>query len=243
MFSLGRIVGVPVQVHWTLPALLVVLGILLPLGQAVALWGCLTLSAGIHELGHALVARRVGAGVVGVELRAFDGATRLVAEERPWRQSLAIAGAGPLASIALATFAVGAGWLWDVPVLFWLAVISAIVGAVNALPILPFDGGRVVLALCAARHPFPHCTRMAARVNLLVAAALALAALALLPTSSWGAAAAGGAAIACAAVGRMAVRRAEAIANAAPWAVFQRSNERCAPADLAVPRRALQTEG
>ena len=120
----------------------------------------------LHELGHALTARRHGIEVAGIELWLLGGLARMRPARTP-RAELAVAIAGPLVSLAITAlcFLLGATVLdWDD---FWLAArleeevgmggteavlgyiagINAFVFAFNLLPGLPLDGGRIALAL------------------------------------------------------------------------------------------------
>src|ERR1700687_2041661 len=54
----------------------------------------------LHELGHALVARRNGLTVAGIDLWAFGGITRTGESENPGME-LRVAAAGPLVTLAV----------------------------------------------------------------------------------------------------------------------------------------------
>jgi Zn-dependent protease len=120
----------------------------------------------LHELGHALVARRNGLTVAGIDLWAFGGITR-VSESPTAAVELRVAAAGPLvtagviAACALASrlvvhghnfldVAVAKNGVRATPVLVWLswvATINAFVLLFNLLPAFPLDGGRIAHAL------------------------------------------------------------------------------------------------
>jgi Zn-dependent protease len=107
----------------------------------------------VHEVGHAVVARRAGVAVRGVSLFLFGGYTEMVGEpERP-SADLAVALAGPLASLGMAAALGLLRWpfLGLLPgaadVLGLLVVINLGAVAFNLLPGLPLDGGRIVRAL------------------------------------------------------------------------------------------------
>ena len=55
----------------------------------------------LHELGHALVARRLGVHVSGIELSFFGGAAKMTQMPRSANHELAIAAAGPAVSLML----------------------------------------------------------------------------------------------------------------------------------------------
>jgi Zn-dependent protease len=117
----------------------------------------------LHELGHALVARRNGLGVVGIDLWAFGGITRMSGLVEGPGTEFRVAAAGPLATFAviLACIAAGAlltdsGHFFEVAVgnsgvratpalvwLSWVGTINALVLIFNLVPAFPLDGGQL----------------------------------------------------------------------------------------------------
>ena len=109
----------------------------------------------LHELGHALVARRHGLPIRRITLFIFGGVAEMEAEpERP-AVEFWVAIAGPIVS-----FLVGLGcWLLlqaaggagaGVPVvgvLAYLATINIILATFNLMPAFPLDGGRILRAI------------------------------------------------------------------------------------------------
>jgi Zn-dependent protease len=173
---LGRIAGIQVGASWS--ALLVaaliawsLAGSLLP-AQAPGLapasyWLAGAAGAGLflgsllaHELGHALVARRVGVRVRGITLWLLGGVAQLEDEPATPGAELRVAIVGPAVSLALAAgFGLGAlaGGLAGLPalgvvVVAWLAVGNAALALFNLLPAAPLDGGRVLHGLLWRRH-------------------------------------------------------------------------------------------
>jgi Zn-dependent protease len=114
----------------------------------------------VHELSHALVARRHGVGTMSIELWALGGMARLEREAPSARAEGWIAFAGPLSSLVLAVLlgaGAFAGYQADtsptlVATLGWLAIINAILAVFNLLPGAPLDGGRLVRAWRWGRH-------------------------------------------------------------------------------------------
>ena len=168
--KLGRVLGVRVGLNWSLLAIVALLAAGLAQnrfpaeasgysGRAYALAGALTavgLMAGVllHEIGHALVARRAGLGVDGITLSWMGGVTRIEGEAAGPGAEMVIAGVGPAVSLAvggavwlvrLAVGAVGAGRL-TLSALAWLAAINVVLAVFNMLPAAPLDGGRVLHA-------------------------------------------------------------------------------------------------
>lgn len=108
----------------------------------------------VHELGHAVAARRIGLGVRGMALSIFGGATELSGAPRTPGAAFVIAAAGPIASVALAVVAAIAHVVLveshadplaaAIPAL--AAVANLAIAALNLLPGLPLDGGQVLSA-------------------------------------------------------------------------------------------------
>lgn len=162
---LFRVGGVPVLLapSWWIGALAVValytplvgrvlpdagLGLSLTLATAFAF--LLGLSVLAHELGHTVVALRMGIPVRRLRLFLLGGMSEVVRTPRRPVQEALIAGAGPAVSIALAIgFALpltampeGAAWL----LVAQCAVANLVVAVFNLLPGLPLDGGRLLRA-------------------------------------------------------------------------------------------------
>jgi Zn-dependent protease len=163
---LGRVAGVPVflTASWVLLAILITItyrGYLavrrpeLPdataylVGAGLVL--CLLLSVLLHELGHALTARRLGIGVRGITLELLGGYTELDRDAPSPMVELVVSLAGPAVSLVLGLVAAaGAAVLPDrtLPqeLAFQLALSNLVVAAFNVLPGLPLDGGRALRA-------------------------------------------------------------------------------------------------
>ena len=120
-----------------------------------------------HELGHALVARRLGMQVEGIDLWALGGFMRARGEPSTPMAELWLAAAGPAVNALIILICIGAGLAFgsfrhflDVALLqsglrasvalvllSWLALINAVLLAFNLLPALPLDGGRIARAI------------------------------------------------------------------------------------------------
>lgn len=185
---LGRLLGIPLRVHWTFLLLLAFVVVVewgagwrstvAGLVWIVALFGFVV----EHEIAHCLVARRRGAEVLGILLIPLGGISQLAAVPEDPDDELAIALAGPLASVAAGIVLLGAGLLagarvWP-PTLFagswWarLAWLNLLLGAFNLLPALPLDGGRVLRAALARQVGRLEATVAAGRIARYLAAVL-----------------------------------------------------------------------
>jgi Zn-dependent protease len=108
----------------------------------------------LHEMGHAIAARRRGLGVVRITLSFVGGTSEISGTMRAARDELVIAAAGPLTSLAVALAAAvvhvvivetsGDGVPATVAAL--IAVANLALAALNAIPGLPLDGGRMLRA-------------------------------------------------------------------------------------------------
>jgi Zn-dependent protease len=114
----------------------------------------LYLSVLVHEMGHALSARRRGYPVDGVSLTIIGGHTLIAAEYRRPRDQFWVALAGPVGTLLVAV----AAWLGTLAVdglvdsiLGWLAWSSLLIGGVNLLPGIPLDGGAIIDAVVWSR--------------------------------------------------------------------------------------------
>lgn len=106
----------------------------------------------VHELAHAIVARRTGHHVLGIRLGILGGATTYDAVRHPNPKSeMHVALAGPLTNIAiglLLRFALPTERpSAPVVVLGFLALMNLVLGILNLLPAAPLDGGHVFEAL------------------------------------------------------------------------------------------------
>lgn len=108
------------------------------------------LSVLLHELAHALVAARLGYSVSSITLNFLGGMTAIDSESRRPRHEFWIAVVGPLTSIGVGLAALA---LWFVTpdgllrlVVEGLIGANLLVGAINLVPGLPLDGGRVLRA-------------------------------------------------------------------------------------------------
>ena len=166
--SLGSWFGIRVNVHWSVLIIAMLLGASLSdfVGLAPAIVGIVAFLASIlvHELAHALTARRFGVGTQSIQLWALGGVARLDRESPTAKAEGWIAAAGPIASVALAIAGVAVWWSVGgadgdnayLAVLGWLGIINAVLALFNLLPGAPLDGGRIVKAVRWGRHGDRH---------------------------------------------------------------------------------------
>jgi Zn-dependent protease len=121
----------------------------------------------LHELGHALAARRLGIPIVGIDLWFFGGLSQMGREAKSAGEELKVAAAGPAVTLTLFVICLGAGaavasgeQFTDVALtregftttpalalIGWLGFINAMLFLFNIVPAFPLDGGRMARAV------------------------------------------------------------------------------------------------
>jgi Zn-dependent protease/CBS domain-containing protein len=197
--TIGRIAGIRVGVNWTWLFVFALIvwtwatavfpetnpGLSDGAYVAMALVGALLFfgSLLLHELGHALQARREGMEIEGITLWLFGGVAKFKGMFPSAGAEFRIAIAGPLVSLLLGGLFV-AGAQLGLPeaadaVAAWLGYVNLTLLVFNLLPALPLDGGRVLRsALWHLRGDFAWATQVSAGIArffgyLLIAAGVA----------------------------------------------------------------------
>jgi Zn-dependent protease len=168
---LGRIAGIAVGINWSVLAIFLLIAVSLSAGRlpeafpgestaAYVTAGLITAvlfftSLLLHELSHAVVARRNGVEVDGIVLWLFGGVARMKGDAQTPGAAFRIAAVGPFVSILL-----GIGFLGITAVFTeagteglivesarWLGIINIALAVFNLFPGAPLDGGRVLRAI------------------------------------------------------------------------------------------------
>jgi len=161
----GQVLGIPVYLNPSMLLLAVLvtvvyggyvqaeLGLSALLAYAVGFGFvvCLLGSVLLHELGHALTARRYGIGVRGITLELLGGYTEMDRDAPSPRVDALVSLAGPAVSLVLGALATGAAFALPDrtiagQIAFQLAASNVLVAIFNVLPGLPLDGGRALRA-------------------------------------------------------------------------------------------------
>ncbi len=185
-WKLGRAFGINIYVHWSflLTVALVLHRTYGMGGTPLAIFGLAVLFAAfgcvvLHELGHALMARRFGIPTRDITLYVIGGVARLERmSEKPWEE-FCIAVAGPAVNVAIAAIlaipailslmSVSAAQATPeilpeqfLPALF---IINLALVVFNMAPAFPMDGGRVLRALLVSRLGRVRATEVAAKLG------------------------------------------------------------------------------
>lgn len=112
-----------------------------------------TLSAVAHELGHSLVAGRLGYQLNKITLMPFGAIVSGNIDGLKCKDQIKIALAGPLVNLVCGLFFVALWWI--VPELYAYTDVVAFANlslfTVNLLPIMPLDGGRVLYSMLSIK--------------------------------------------------------------------------------------------
>ncbi len=181
-WKLGRFAGIDAYVHasflllvaWAAWAAWAGAGTGLAVVMGVAFLLAVFASVLLHELGHALTARRYGIRTRRIILSPIGGIAQLEGMPRRPQHELWVALAGPAVNFVLAA----ALWL-VMPVFGGASLVGQLVGSVmvanvglglfNLVPAFPMDGGRVLRALLAGRVGSRRATEVAASVGKAIA--------------------------------------------------------------------------
>jgi Zn-dependent protease/predicted transcriptional regulator len=166
--KLGRILGIPVRIHYTLWLVFLLIAWSLASGymprqypglDVVTYWAIgvasallLFVSVLVHELAHSYIAKKNGLPITRITLFFFGGVSEIGEEPKNPRLEVRMAAAGPLTSFVIAGIFAGlwylnltvSGWLGLTATFQYAALINAMLGAFNLVPAFPLDGGRVL---------------------------------------------------------------------------------------------------
>ncbi len=188
--KLGSVAGIKILVHWTFVLLLGWVAfteaqrgndlntILLSIGFVLTVFLCVVL----HELGHALTARKYGIKTRMITLLPIGGVASLERMPESPKKELMVALAGPAVNVVIAFILwLALPGLQNVPdeafftritpanFFYLLLFVNVILVLFNAIPAFPMDGGRVLRALLAFKLGRVRATQIAANLGQLLA--------------------------------------------------------------------------
>ncbi|WP_069307025.1 site-2 protease family protein [Methylobrevis pamukkalensis] len=180
---LGRVFGSEIRIHLTFLILLAWIGAvgyaeggasaaLDSVAFVVAVFACVTL----HELGHAVAARRYGIATPDITLLPIGGLARLARMPEKPTEEIVIALAGPLVNVVIAAVLMIFGAGIDTTTLSSLeqpqfsfadrlAAVNVVLVLFNLIPAFPMDGGRVLRAALALKLGRRRATDIAAQIG------------------------------------------------------------------------------
>ncbi len=190
-YRIARIADIPVRIHWSLSLIflwLIVIAVTSGLNGAQIMFMtgmvfCVFLIMFLHELGHGLVASFLKIRTEDILISPIGGVARFTnLPKTPWKEIL-IASGGPVINLLVALILYGLAQSTDASSgffhpRFWrlegepdflryLFQINLVILSLNALPIYPLDGGRVLRALLSIWINRPLATRIATGLGLI----------------------------------------------------------------------------
>lgn len=177
-WRIGRLLGFPIEINLSFLILLAL--VFVAYGGLIGVFVTVLAFASVllHELGHAVVARRLGVHTAGIELGFLGGAAKMTNLPRTANTELAIAAAGPAVSLVLGGAGLAIGALFGAPLFTLVGWINLVIAAFNLIPALPMDGGRILRALLSKKMSFVRATDVSVTVARVVAVSFAVIALA-----------------------------------------------------------------
>lgn len=187
-----EVFGIPVRFHFTFWLIVVWLIVIGSRGQQSAAGTTFYIlsifgSVLLHELGHAVVARRFRIKTIEIVMLPIGGLARL---ERPprAREEFWVAIAGPAVNLIIGGALLGFAWLggrtlapetWmaqpnDSNLAERIGIANLFLAVFNLIPAFPMDGGRILRSLLARWRPEHEATRTAARIGMGMAAIMGL---------------------------------------------------------------------
>lgn len=184
-WTVGKLAGIELRIHATFLLILAWVGVihwqqdggmqgaLEGIFFILALFGCVVL----HELGHALAARRYGISTKDITLLPIGGVARLERMPEDPREELVVALAGPAVNVVIAAvlfvmLTATSSWtpveqlnVTQGSFAERLMVVNVFLVLFNLLPAFPMDGGRVLRALLATRMGYLRATQIAAVIG------------------------------------------------------------------------------
>jgi Zn-dependent protease/predicted transcriptional regulator len=163
--QIARVIGIPIYLHFSWLIIFGLIAWTLSTGYfpaqspdlpAASYWAkglvaslLFFVSILLHELAHAVVARRQGLRTRSITLFVFGGVAQLEKDPRDGRAEFWMAAAGPVASLALAGLFYALASLpflgpSAAAVAKYLALINLLLALFNLVPAFPMDGGRLL---------------------------------------------------------------------------------------------------
>ncbi len=183
----GSLFGIPIHLHISLLLFLFVVlyRSSLSIGHLLEYAALVILSVLLHELGHALTAKRFRLSGLSIMLHGFGGYA-VSTGRRTWQQDLTIVLMGPAVTFVVGgvAFAIGhygfaaategSEAFTQFYLIEALGRLNLLLGVLNLIPSLPFDGGMALAAIFSRRQPYPKALRVAAHLGLVITPVISL---------------------------------------------------------------------
>ena len=182
-WHLGRILGVPVRLHWSL-ALMVGVQLVRALLNSRFPYALLVVpielliiaSIWFHEMAHSMVGRRYGMRTLEMTLHMFGGFVRQAGQPSD-RQQMWISAAGPLSNILLWLLLSGLGsaigpYSMAGQVVLSVADFNLMIGLFNMIPAFPLDGGFVLVSGLRQKAPYAQASWLAYSIGMWISVPL-----------------------------------------------------------------------
>ena len=108
----------------------------------------------LHELAHAVVAKRFGYKLNNITLMPYGAGISGQAQGMLASHEIVIALAGPACNIVLGVFTTALWWVFPTTYYYteYFALANWVTAVINLFPVFPLDGGRVALSLLSMRY-------------------------------------------------------------------------------------------
>jgi Zn-dependent protease/predicted transcriptional regulator len=181
-----KIAGIKIFIHWTFPIIIfwiIFSNLRMGLNAEQIIWSvvfilALFICVTLHELGHALAAKRYQIKTKDITLLPIGGVARLEKMPDKPMQELVVALAGPAVNFVIMIILIIFLRLTKLPTdfsvittvsadnfLLSLAIINLWLAVFNLIPAFPMDGGRVLRALLSLRLNRISATKIAANIG------------------------------------------------------------------------------
>ncbi|NAL77599.1 site-2 protease family protein [Nitrososphaera sp. AFS] len=190
--NVGRIRGIKIRLHFTL-----IIGFLLITWTTASVFSqhnyqgftttyywiigaiiaaILFISVLLHELAHSVVALRYGVNIRQIILFIFGGVSDISEETKDYRKEAKMAFAGIFTLfgwLVSQSTTVGSSFVVlkqaSIDILYYVALINAILGLFNLIPAFPSDGGRILRAtLVRVKKDYDKATKDAVKVGIII---------------------------------------------------------------------------
>jgi Zn-dependent protease len=192
LFRLGSVAGISIFMHWTFVLLIAFIAVVnykngqspVQIAWSILFILCVFITVLLHELGHALVAKKYNINTKSITLLPIGGIARLERLPEKPTEELLVAIAGPIVNLILASITRFfilipqdseelleqlSGGINGQNFFFNFYIVNLTLAVFNLIPAFPMDGGRILRALLAFKLDRNTATIIAARIGQFIA--------------------------------------------------------------------------